>query len=95
VFASESIEFEFMNRAEGSKTGKIARLKRAPKVKFIFLVLACGLGLAANAATGIDKQQKQIRSMVQDTPTTGYATIRSSTVTPFSGCCSSRLPVGS
>lgn len=33
----------------------------------VLLVLTCALGLGANAATDIEKQQKQIRSMVQDT----------------------------
>jgi lipid-binding SYLF domain-containing protein len=45
----------------------IATLKHGPKAKFVFLALACALGLAANAAADIGKQQKQIRSMVQDT----------------------------
>jgi len=46
---------------------KITTFKGASKAKLIFFVLACTLGLAANAATDMEKQQKQIRSMVQDT----------------------------
>jgi lipid-binding SYLF domain-containing protein len=45
-----------------------SRAARGPSAgEFIFLALACALGLAANAATDIEKQQKQIRGMVQDT----------------------------
>ena len=47
---------------------KIASRKRAPKAKFILLALACGVALAAHAADNdVAKQQKQIRSMAQDT----------------------------
>src|SRR5579863_8130611 len=57
----------FVKWATRSKTMKITTFKGASKAKLIFFVLACTLGLAANAATDMEKQQKQIRSMVQDT----------------------------
>lgn len=47
---------------------KIASLKRGRKAKFLLLALACGAALAAYAADNdVAKQQKQIRSMAQDT----------------------------
>jgi len=47
---------------------KITTVRRTRKGKLLFLALACVVELAAHAAdTDKEKQQKQIRSMAQDT----------------------------
>jgi lipid-binding SYLF domain-containing protein len=49
------------------KIVKIPILRRFPKAKLLFLALACTVATLANASTDVEKQQKQIRSMTQDT----------------------------
>ncbi len=46
---------------------KIPILRRLRKTKLLFLALACTVATLANASTDVEKQQKQIRSMTQDT----------------------------
>jgi len=46
---------------------KNTKLKEAMKRMLLLLVLAGAIGLVAGASTDVEKQQKQIRSMVQDT----------------------------
>ncbi len=46
---------------------KIPILRRLLKAKLLFLALACTVAMLANASTDVEKQQKQVRSMTQDT----------------------------
>jgi lipid-binding SYLF domain-containing protein len=59
---------ELVKRRRRNNTMETTTCKGACKAKFLFLALACAMAFGVNAAeTNIEKQQKQIRSMAQDT----------------------------